>query len=319
MATSNYKTQVKAFYLADGAAVASKVGIDFDAAKPAINVWNNPRGGSGMVTITPLGSDEVLIESQASYHTSRAEVSLRVERVKPVLTGVLSALTTRGPVATNGGMFIDGRDHDLNGIVLANAGSLGVYSESTYSQDAISAVGGTNLIDYAPSTPGNSLIIAENGSDAKATPDGVLDLPAGTLKAMALSGAAGSQYVTNPADLTWPLKGVTYIEIPPADPWWIVAGDKIFDGGTGVVVIHNKQTNAIIKNLNKGTFRGLIIADDIVHIHNTIIGAVVSLTPFPSEGNVIGNGKGQILYSSEALNSVTFLETVKEIAWKEKM
>ena len=57
---------------------------------------------------------------------------------------------------------------------------------------------------------------------------------------------------------------------------------------------------AAIKNLNSGTFKGLIIADDIEKIHATLIGAVVSLTTTPS-GNCIGNGNGEIRYSNEAL------------------
>ncbi|MFQ5989889.1 MAG: hypothetical protein ACE5K9_08240 [Candidatus Methylomirabilales bacterium] len=48
-------------------------------------------------------------------------------------------------------------------------------------------------------------------------------------------------------------------------------------------------------------FKGLLIADDIVHIHSRIIGAVVSLTLGPSSGNVLGNGSGEVLYSNEAL------------------
>ena len=55
-----------------------------------------------------------------------------------------------------------------------------------------------------------------------------------------------------------------------------------------------------MKNLNGVRFKGLIIADDIEHIHADVIGAIVSLTATPS-GNCIGNGSGSILYSSAAL------------------
>lgn len=47
----------------------------------------------------------------------------------------------------------------------------------------------------------------------------------------------------------------------------------------------------------------MLIVDDIVHIHTTIIGAVVSLTTGPSSGNVIGNGNGDVLFSREALTN----------------
>jgi hypothetical protein len=58
-----------------------------------------------------------------------------------------------------------------------------------------------------------------------------------------------------------------------------------------------------MQNLNSGTFRGLIIADDMVHVHADIIGAIVVLTSNPANGNCIGNGNGNILYSSEAIQS----------------
>ncbi len=37
--------------------------------------------------------------------------------------------------------------------------------------------------------------------------------PSGFLKSYAQSGSGGSQYVTNPSSLTYPLTGVTYVEI----------------------------------------------------------------------------------------------------------
>ena len=71
--------------------------------------------------------------------------------------------------------------------------------------------------------------------------------------------------------------------------------------GTGILILHNSSTNAEIKNINSGTFKGLLIADDMVHIHTDILGAVVCLSPTPSEGNCIGNGNGNVLYSSTAI------------------
>lgn len=316
--TSNYRNYTAALYLAEGWASSVKPLVDFDDVAQTYS-WSDGAGGSGQVWTVSIGTDQVSIRSTATKHEATATVTIFIEREHPVLSGVLSALTTRGPVETNGTITIDGRDHDLFGTVIPNAGTLGVYSESTYTQSATSFVGGTNVVDYSPSVPAAPEVIVENGLLSKPTPDLVLGLSPGTLKIMALSGVAGSQYVTDPADLVGPLQGVTYIEIPPSDPWWIVAGNTIFDNGTGVVVVHNEATNAIIKNLNQGTFRGLIIADDIVHIHNRIIGALVSLTPSPSSGNVIGNGGGEILYSSEALLGVTLLESRREFAWEEEL
>jgi hypothetical protein len=92
------------------------------------------------------------------------------------------------------------------------------------------------------------------------------------------------------------LKGVTYVELPSGSVWTSSNID-----GTGILVVHNSTTNAVIKNENLGTFKGLIIADDIVHLHTTVIGAIISITPSPSEGNTIGNGSGNVLFSRKAL------------------
>ncbi len=318
MVTSNYKNYVRALYLAESGLETGKVGINWDVPTNSTLQWSD-YSGEGVILIEHSALDRAEITSEATFGKSTAKVWSLVKREKPTLTNVLSALTTIGPVAANGGMVIDGRNHDLNGTLLSDSGTSGIITGRNFLQDGISRVGGTNVIDYDPSTPGDPEIITEEMPIPFTTPDGVLELPEGSLKAMAQSGIAGSQYVIDPGDLVGPLRGVTYINIPASDPWWIVAGDSILDGGMGVLIVHNGNTTATIKNLNKGTFKGLIIADDIVHIHNTIIGAVVSLTPNPSAGNVIGNGRGEILYSEEALNGFLFLETVKTIAWKELM
>ena len=87
-------------------------------------------------------------------------------------------------------------------------------------------------------------------------------------------------------------------------------------------MVHNSAGNALMKNLNSGTFKGLIIGDDIEKVHTTIIGAVVSMTPTPS-GKCIGNGSGQILYSSAALIEASSVSTggdggVRVVSWLEE-
>ena len=172
--------------------------------------------------------------------------------------------------------------HDLDGFVIPGAGGPGLISGSSYSQDGTSFVGGTHdegemAYDHEPASPANPNVIEENVAGLALTPDAVVGLPEGVLKRFAASGFMGGQYVTDPNDLREPLSGVTYVDLPSDDPWWNVAGDTILSNGTGVLVVHNSSMNAVVKNLNKGIFKGLIVADDIVHIHNTIIGAVVLL------------------------------------------
>jgi hypothetical protein len=218
-----------------------------------------------------------------------------------------SAIMTNNNVHIQGNMTVDGRDHDLNGNVISNNGIYAFWSTGNFSTTPSLNVGGTdeNFIDYPVSTPGDPNIIKTN----KIWPDGYPDSPdkvmggeklgfsEGTLKKIAQSGLNGSQYTTNPNTLIYPLKGVTYVE---ADYW---KKGKIT--GSGIFVMCNSAGNSIL-DTPEGNFAGIIIADDLNHIHLTrLLGAVVTLTNFPSAGKGIGSGKGSILYSEKALFNAT--------------
>lgn len=222
---------------------------------------------------------------------------------------VLAAITTNNQVETSGTLTVDGRDHDLNGNLVPGAGTYAIWTTNNFNRKGNSHLGSTESgTDYAPAKVENNNVRLEGQSypgGYPSTPDVVLGgaamgYPPGTLKSIALSGVGGSQYVTNPSLLTYPLKGVTYVELPAGGTWNPANID-----GEGILVVHNSTNDATIKNMNWGTFKGLMIADDIVHIHNNIIGAVVGLSPSPSSGNQIGNGTGSILYSREALMNAT--------------
>ena len=72
-----------------------------------------------------------------------------------------------------------------------------------------------------------------------------------------------------------------------------------FGASTGVLVVHNSAHNALIKNLNGGTFKGLLIADDIDKVHCAILGGVIVLK---GSGNCIGNGSGNVKYCSDVID-----------------
>lgn len=222
---------------------------------------------------------------------------------------VKAAITTNNPIRTLGNLQVDGREHRADGTLIAASGTMGIWTTRTLSQGGSSDIGGTaNGVDYTPDKPGNANIIKTNQvwpGGYPGTPDSVLGgavngYPEGTLKAIAMSGAGGSQYATNPNTLTSPLRGVTYVELPPGGVW-----QSMNIAGSGILIVHNSSKNAGMKNLNSGVFKGLIIADDVVHIHTTIIGGLIAITPNPSEGNCIGNGSGQVRYSTEAIVQAT--------------
>ena len=240
----------------------------------------------------------------------------------PNPVGIASAITSAGPIQTSGNLTVDGRDHDLNGTVVSNNGVVGITTAApTFQQSGNSKVGGTVLgIDNVPKNKNsvNPDVIETNAILNFNTPDQLVGYPeeGGYLKIIAQSGKSGSQYCTDPADLTFPLSGVTYVELPSGVPWNAIH----FGNSSGILVVHNDNVppDAVIKNLNTGTFSGLIIADDMIHVHSTILGAVVTLTPTPSAGNSIGNGSGDVLYSSEAIQTITQVSigpTVWQKSW----
>lgn len=239
---------------------------------------------------------------------------------------VKAAISTNNNIETLGTLTVDGRDHDLDGNLISNKGTFGIWTTKNFNQRGSSKVGGTlSSTDYAPSRPGSSNVIRTSQTypgGYPGSPDSILGgssmgFAEGTLKAMAVSGANGGQYVTNPSLLRYPLSGVTYVELPSGGSWSPANID-----GTGILIVHNSSLNAVIKNINFGTFKGLLVADDIDKIHNTIIGAVIGLSPSPPSGNCIGNGTGVVLYSSQVLTSATASVsgtggTANVLAWKE--
>jgi hypothetical protein len=272
-------------------------------------------GGEAAYTVRETffdGDSLIKIRVSANYNEVFKSVTAYTKTVDfnsdTLPPSIKAAITTNNPVKTNGSLIVDGRDHDLTGGLIPNKGKAGIWSISTIDQSGNSKIGGTeSAIDYPPSKPGNPVTIKEN----QIWPAGILDTPdkvmggsdagysEGTLKNASISGFGGSQYVTDPADLTYPLKGITYVELPSGDEWLPARLD-----GEGIVIVHNSHINAVIKNTDQNyNFKGLIIADDIVHIHNEIIGAIFVLTQFPSSGNVIGNGNGKVLFSNQALEN----------------
>jgi hypothetical protein len=336
-------------------------------------------GGTGWAIVednttdTTLSSGQVRITAGGSSGGMADTVIAMVSFSTSIPPGLHGGITANSTVTTLGNLVVDGRDHDLDGNLIAGQGTMSVSTTQAFDQGGSSTAGGTaGGVDYEPEKPADPLIVEENATyEFPGSPDAVFGYEEGTLKALAQSEEDGSQYVTDPSELTFPLSGITYVELGASgddddddgggggggDDDGEGGGDDDGEGGgddddddgegggdddggggdddgsaiwqsmdfgisSGVLVVHNAAGNAAIKNLNSGTFKGLIIADDIEKIHMTIIGAVVSLTTSPS-GNCIGNGSGQILYSTEALEQAADLtvagggEDMSVVSWLE--
>lgn len=267
---------------------------------------------AGAVNDAALGIYGIRVYSYSNFNGNLDTVFVRLtyESFRPV--EVRAGVTANTEVEINGTITIDGRDHDEFGNLIPSSGTLGISTTSEFDQSGSAKVGGTNDslgVDYVPSKPANSSIIETEAvwpNGFPNTPDKVMGgdsagYPEGTLKSIAQSGFNGSQYVTDPSSLTFPLSGVTYVEMGWGQTWQAID----FGSSGGILVIHNSSTNSIIKDLNSGTFKGLLIADDIDKVHCDILGAVVVLTSSPPSGNVIGNSNGSIEYCSSLIADVT--------------
>jgi len=242
--------------------------------------------------------------------------------VPPVIRG---AWTANGNLNnTISDMYIDGRDHDLSLNLLPKTGKFGVSSSVDFINLENAAIGGTNNgIDYPMTFPEVPEVIEENydwGGSFPETPDEILGFPESTLKTIAQSGEHGSQYLYNPDKvkignkwfidgLTYPLSGVTYIEMASADPVELMLMQT---GNSGIIVVHKEDGDSHIsgikydKDNSDGLFTGLLITDYSFHHHIDILGAVIMLSHnLETDKNCNGNKDHWVYYSSEAIEMAT--------------
>jgi len=277
-------------------------------------------GGSAAYTVEDAffaGDSLIKISILSTYHNNSKQITVYTAKdfktpgfIPPGLNG---AITANSQVLTAGTLTIDGRDHTMAGGLIAKQGTWGIWTTKDFVQKGASKVGGTYYLagvgtDIAPTSVGYMPVVAQNQTypgGFPTTPEEVLGgvangYPQDILKQIAKIGLYGSQYVTNYSMLSFPLKGITYVELPAGD-----SCQPSTINGSGILIIHNKSINAKVYELNTGTFSGLMIVDDIVKIHTTIIGAIVSMTSGPSDGYIMSNGNGSVLYSKEAIKKAT--------------
>ena len=268
--------------------------------------------GQATYTVTDTlfdGEDLIKYSVTTNVYGTTKQVTAYTDKFPFIPPSFKGAITANNSVLSNGNIQIDGRNHTALGNLVPVTGTYAIWAVGNFTQQGTSDLGGTHLkIDYVPSSPPNPNVILQNQvwpGGFPSSPDQVMGGPAkgfpeGTLKSIAQSGIKGSQYVTDPTSLSGnPLSGITYVELTTATPHnkW----EDIDVTGSGVLIVHNSALNALMKNLELGTFKGIIIVDDIVHIHSTVIGAIIILTPSPSAGNSVGNSDGKVLYSTEAV------------------
>jgi hypothetical protein len=214
-------------------------------------------------------------------------------------------------------MFIDGRDHHMAPpySIIPTTGKPGVSTSVPFVNTQNAAIGGTfNKVDYPMTYPENPAVI-ENytwGGHFPDSPDKVLGYPEGTLKAIAMSKKDGSQYVTDPSKLVYPLKGVTFVELPTTSEYELkLSKPPSGQVHQGMLIVHRVNATSRLKGLkakkdNDPPFVGLIVTDYSFHHHLNVLGAMLQLSPnLETSKECNGNLDHWVYYSSEAIINAT--------------
>jgi hypothetical protein len=279
-------------------------------AKTRINAYVNYSFNGGLFSVSCSSNqslDTVWVESKGQVNSITSRISV-VAAVTPEIGNISpaalnGAITARSNVELLGNINIDGRDHDTNAVVTGN-GVFGVSTCSTLSVGGSSSIGGNGI---APGKKGADPATYQENVPVTSkfdSPEAFLGLPAGAL----------DKFKTT--TLTTPINGIVYLT-------GNFYGPVHFGNSFGILIIHNTFTNAQLQT-NGGTFKGLIIIDQMDKINGnaTILGGVATLCTGTT--STFGNGNSDILYSSTVLNNLgeycpNVKKKLKEISWKESL
>ncbi|MBN1760487.1 MAG: hypothetical protein JW863_19315 [Chitinispirillaceae bacterium] len=273
----------------------------------ADQIFGNGKFSVQCITAADIDTVTVQAWGQEGPNCVKLEIQAAVNLGLPLnFTGnVGGAVTARYSVDLTGGIDIDGRDYDsLNNLV--GNGTYGVYTCMSLNINGNAAVGGNGVapVDKKDIASVRSSVCYERGAitSAMASPEAFLGVPAGSLDQFKVSSLPSH------------FEGIYYIEED--------CGPVHFDNCSGILIVHNSTFNTQLKINSNGSFKGLIICDEMNKINGTcdVLGAVVSLARTTS--STFGNGDAQIHYSSQLLaNLINYCKNVKkglsELSWKE--
>ncbi len=296
-------------------------------------------GGNATLTVGDTvisGESLVVISCTATFGEETATTRTVVRPPSPDVPAIVrGSLTAFGPVNNLvSDMIIDGRNHDEDENVIPGTGTYGVSTgDSVFVNIDNAQIGGTYNIadpptDYVPAFPETSLVIEVNApwpDGWPTTPDEALGLEEGTLIAIAMSGIGGSRYIdsNDPNDLeNFPIKGVTYVDVPPGTEW---KSKKLSSKPKGILIFHSSNTDAYwetIKTVDDTPFKGMMLFDRVFHVHMDILGAVVHISPNTvTDKTCNGNADHWMYYSEQVILDaldVAGIETLtSEGSWAE--
>jgi hypothetical protein len=287
-------------------------------------------GGSATFTVLDaVFEEDTLIEITVTAEYDEATKTIRswVKQptdglVPPVVRGAWTANSILSNTISD--MYIDGRNHGLDQLLIPNSGKPGISSSVAFVNLEGAAIGGTNnYVDYPMTFPANDDIIEDNydwEGGFPTSPDEILGYPDGTLKAAAETGMYGSQYLPSPKlikigkfyfidELEYPLQGITYIEINSANKMELQLEET---GNSGILVIDRINGDALLrgikfdKNNSDGLFTGIIVTDYSFHHHIDILGTVIQLSETLEDSDRCnGNDDHWVKYSSASVEGAT--------------
>ncbi len=285
--------QAKAFY-------AAEAGV-----QRLLYELNNGGGNSvngTLTTDTYSGTFTATYDLNAATITSTGTVGTNsrtiVVRTRLIPSCVGGAATTNCNVSTLGNITIDGRDYDNVGNLTGGPGVYGISSAGTVSQGGSSTIGGNG---NAPAMPAASSAIKQNAGALPSTqPWDLLGVSEGWFNANVTVSTE------EPED---DFSGITYYD-PPGGTW----NPADLGNYSGILIVHNATNTAKMKNVH-GTFKGLIITDEVQSINaGTNISGAFIVTG--TTANTLGNGTASLVFSSKTLDGLKTLIGNQTSGWK---
>jgi hypothetical protein len=245
----------------------------------------------------------IMMDGTDDAHTEVAVAYVYGDTIPDAIRGLV---TTTHDVFVDSTVDLDGREHELDGTTKPGEGTRALWTEGSFACEDSGRVYGHNRDEDIDGDCRSDSTIAEHHRSYAGgfpdTPDKLLStsghhFPEGKLESIARSSAGGSQYTTDPATLTLPLKGVTYVDLPDHGCW---NGGDI--SGSGILVVCNDTHNSCLKNCTGSGFTGLIVADGMIGTYCDVNGAVCTLGVNPDS---ICVGSAHLRFSREAVRAVT--------------
>ncbi|MBM2840126.1 MAG: hypothetical protein HW412_654 [Bacteroidetes bacterium] len=296
-------------------------------------------GGSSNLTFkdTLFGTDSAVVLRSTTYFSAGKDTASSLSQVVVKGTGfvpkiVRGAITAFGPLDnTLSDMIIDGRNWNYDNLTIRpNSGMYAISTgQPTFVNTQSARLGGTSQpplapVDIAPAFPESPFVVETSSSwpgGWPTSPDAAMGYPEGTLKQMAITRSVpGSQYVTAYSQLTFPIRGVTYLEVPNGT---YIGKKDLGMNPEGIIVLHSPKGDAfwewLLTSPGSGTIKGLLIFDKLHHIHTNILGAVVFLSPVTEGLHCQGNAGKQIRYSEETIKKATGAGASGDASWKSRL